>query len=83
MLLGTVVAVLCVALVVGQGLFPFFQGFHQTPVNQLPPKRRVGRTPNQKLKACCAKVCMHLSDNILKSLTLASSRGHRMQTTFL
>ena len=41
----------------GQGLFPLFNIFnmnHQSPASVLPPKRRKGRPPNQKLKACCA-----------------------------
>ncbi|KAI6242579.1 hypothetical protein M3Y99_00161700 [Aphelenchoides fujianensis] len=39
----------------GQGLFPLFQAFQpQTPA--LPPKQPRGRSPNEKLHACCAKL---------------------------
>jgi hypothetical protein len=53
------VTALCIALVIGQGLFPLFQAFQppqQQQVSQLPPKQPIGSTPNEKLRACCAKV---------------------------
>ena len=50
--------VLCV-VVEGQVL-NLFQGFQFPQANQptapLPPKKRVGRPPNQKLHACCRKL---------------------------
>lgn len=56
-LLGSIIAILCVALAIGQGLFPLFQAFQpQTPAASLPPKQPKGRSPNDKLRACCAKV---------------------------
>jgi len=58
-LLGLIVALLCVALAIGQGLFPLFQGFQPQPqssVHELPPKQQRGRSPNEKLRACCDKL---------------------------
>ncbi|KAI6172202.1 DB domain-containing protein [Aphelenchoides besseyi] len=58
------VSVLCVDYALSQGLFPLFQAFQpQTPA--LPPKERRGRSPNEKLHACCAKLPQ--ADNECKS----------------
>lgn len=55
--LGLTIGILCIEVAIGQGLFPFLQAFQpQTPVSNLPPKNPVGRHPNEKLQACCAKV---------------------------
>lgn len=53
--------------VASQGLFPLFNAFNMNPqsrANALPPKKRKGRPPNQKLKACCAT--LHQADGECK-----------------
>ncbi|CAD5217234.1 unnamed protein product [Bursaphelenchus xylophilus] len=56
--LAFLLVIISLDTVFSQGLFPLWQGFQpQTPAEApLPPKTPKGRSPNEKLKACCSKL---------------------------